>query len=98
MGEGHAGPKKKIADSLKEYKRYLALKMESARGAIQGLRMQVSFPLAINGVLICRYIADFVYVRNGVRIVEDCKGFKTPEYKLKFKMMEAIHGITILES
>ena len=44
------------------------------------------------------YIADFVYVKDGQRIVEDAKGFKTEVYKIKKKMMRSLLGITILET
>ena len=45
------------------------------------------------------YRADFVYtdVESGMQIVEDVKGFKTPEYILKRKMMLHFHGIIIKE-
>lgn len=45
------------------------------------------------------YIADFVYVDNdtGETIVEDTKGFRTPEYIIKRKLMLYIHGIKIRE-
>mgnify|MGYP002508203240 CR=1 FL=1 len=43
------------------------------------------------------YVADFVYLQNGRVVVEDVKGFKTPEYKLKKKMMRAFRGIAIQE-
>lgn len=43
------------------------------------------------------YVADFVYLQNGRVVVEDAKGFKTPEYKLKKKMMRAFRGIAIQE-
>ncbi|MEG1617372.1 MAG: DUF1064 domain-containing protein [Bacteroidales bacterium] len=46
----------------------------------------------------CRYIADFVYWENGVQIVEDSKGFKTPEYRIKKKLMLFIHNIKIRET
>ena len=45
----------------------------------------------------CSYYADFVYKENGKRIVEDTKGFRTPEYKIKRKLMYYIHGIQIKE-
>jgi hypothetical protein len=46
----------------------------------------------------CKYIADFVYRdRDGNRVVEDCKGFRTPVYKLKKKLMLHVHGIRIVE-
>ncbi|MBQ8836438.1 MAG: DUF1064 domain-containing protein [Clostridia bacterium] len=43
------------------------------------------------------YIADFTYTENGKQIVEDVKGFRTPEYKIKKKMMLYFHGIRIRE-
>ena len=44
------------------------------------------------------YVADFVYKdKDGNMVVEDSKGFRTPEYRLKKKMMRAFLGITIKE-
>jgi hypothetical protein len=44
------------------------------------------------------YIADFVYRdEKGGLIVEDVKGMKLPEYKIKRKLMYAVHGIKITE-
>lgn len=45
----------------------------------------------------CAYIADFVYKENGKKVVEDVKGFKTPDYKIKRKLMLWVHGIRIKE-
>lgn len=83
--------------SKKELKRWEVLKLRLAAGEISNLRRQVRFQLKINDFLICSYISDFVYSENGKSIVEDAKGFRTPEYKLKAKMMKAIHGIDIRE-
>lgn len=44
------------------------------------------------------YIADFVYIKDGQTIVEDCKGFKTDTYKLKRALMLYKYGIRILET
>lgn len=44
------------------------------------------------------YIADFVYMENGKKVVEDAKGYKTPEYKIKKKLLLWVHGIRIRES
>lgn len=46
----------------------------------------------------CSYIADFLYVQDGKLVVEDTKGFKTPEYILKRKMMLYLNGIRIKET
>lgn len=45
----------------------------------------------------CAYIADFVYCENGKKIVEDTKGFRTSDYKIKRKLMLHVHGIRIKE-
>lgn len=47
----------------------------------------------------CSYTADFVYRDNetGMQVVEDTKGVRTTEYKLKRKMMLYFYGIRIKE-
>lgn len=47
----------------------------------------------------CEYVADFVYKDHdtGLTVVEDTKGFKTPEYILKRKLMLYTFGIRIRE-
>lgn len=46
----------------------------------------------------CAYYADFVYTtKDGQTIVEDTKGVKTSEYKIKKKLMLYVHGISIHE-
>jgi hypothetical protein len=85
-------------DSKREHARWLVLKQSVAQGLISDLQRQVTFKLEVNGQLICRYRTDFTY-RNaeGALVVEDAKGFKTPEYKLKKKLMAACLGIDIVE-
>lgn len=46
----------------------------------------------------CSYVADFVYVQDGETVVEDSKGFRTADYKIKRKLMLYIHGIRIKET
>lgn len=84
--------------SKKEKARWMDLRLEERAGAIKDLKRQVVYPLEVNGMLICDYIADMVYERNGLVVCEDAKGFKTPEYKLKAKLMLACHGVEILET
>lgn len=46
----------------------------------------------------CTYIADFAYIDNeGNQIVEDTKGFRTPDYIIKRKLMLSLHNIKIVE-
>jgi len=87
-------------DSKAEAKRYKELKMLSSTGVIADLNLQPRYDLVINGVKCGFYKADFVYwdVENNCSVVEDVKGMKTPVYRLKKKLMFAIHGIDILET
>lgn len=91
-------------DSAREAKRYTRLRDMEEAGVIQDLCLQVPFVLLpsfeCDGVKYrgMRYIADFVYYRDGKRVVEDCKGFKTPEYKIKKKLMAYINHSNIEES
>ncbi len=93
-------------DSKKEYYRAQQLKLLLKAGLISNLREQVVFlliPSQTNGEGIeekpVKYKADFVYVDNatGQTVVEDTKGFRTPEYIIKRKLMLQVHGITIKE-
>lgn len=91
-------------DSAKEAKRFVKLREMQEAGRIQGLRLQVPFELLpsfeCEGVKYrgMKYIADFVYYRDGKQVVEDVKGVKTAEYKLKKKLMAFINHINIEES
>lgn len=44
------------------------------------------------------YIADFTYIENGERIVEDSKGFRTADYKIKRKLMYYFFKIKVRET
>jgi hypothetical protein len=85
-------------DSIRESKRFGELSLMQKAGLISGLELQQSFDIVVNGMKICRYVADFVYIEKTRRIVEDVKGVKTPSYTLKKKLMLACHGITIRET
>ena len=99
------GNKKVTVDGIKfdsrwESQRYLYLKSLERAGTVKDLELQVKFPIVINGEKICSYIADFRYKRQNQQdewydIVEDAKGFETPEFKLKKKLMKAGHGVEI---
>ena len=45
----------------------------------------------------CAYIADFTYKQDGKLVVEDTKGFRTPDYIIKRKLMYLVYGIKIKE-
>ena len=87
-------------DSRKEADYYGILKMRKMAGEIRDFKMQVPFRMEINGDLICKYIADFVVeYANGIQVIDTKSDFtrKNPVYRIKNKLMKAIHGITIIE-
>lgn len=72
-------------------------------GAISDLRREVKYVLVPKqkGTLrdeeALSYVADFVWVEGGILHVADVKGFKTPLYIAKRKLMKWFHGIEIEE-
>lgn len=88
-----------VFDSQREARRYGELKLLVRSGDIHSLELQPRFPIVINGVKVCTYVADFGYAdHTGSPVVEDVKGVKTPIYRLKAKLVKAVYGITILET
>lgn len=102
--------------SRKEARRYEELLMAEKMGLISELKVHPRFPINLdnwvtpNGQIIghahiCDYIADFSYLKNGRRVVEDTKGkdprtgwnTRTEAYKLKKIMMRIINGIDVVE-
>lgn len=91
-------------DSKWEYSVWCRLKMEERAGLISDLQRQVVFELIPAATLDSRklppvrYVADFVYMRDGQQVVEDAKGMESlPDYKLKRRMMFFFHGIVVRE-
>jgi hypothetical protein len=86
-------------DSKKEMNRHCELLLLEKAGAITDLQRQVKFELIpsqrINGKVVerpCGYVADFVYMQNDEKVVEDTKGFRTKDYIIKRKLMLYMHG------
>jgi hypothetical protein len=101
--DGHA--------SKREAKRAGVLKLLERAGQIKDLKEQVEFVLAPSVVIngrkrpAIKYFADFVYEDLGLPeffesrlVVEDCKGFRTPVYKLKRHLMKSVLNIDITET
>lgn len=96
-----------VHDSKKEARRGEELLLLKRAGAITNLDRQVKFVLipsqrGDDGKVIekeCFYKADFVYndASTGEYIVEDAKGMRTKEYKIKRKLMLWVHHIRIRE-
>lgn len=84
--------------SRKEAGQWQKLLLREGSGQIRGLQRQVPYPMVINGIPVCEYIADWTYYEGDTLIVGDCKGRKTDLYRLKAKLMLALYGITIRET
>ncbi len=94
-------------DSVKEAERWNVLVAREHGGAIADLRKQVRFELVPKQLRDdglpekpVQYVADFVYVEDGRRVVEDVKSPMTrrlKDYIIKRKLMLWVHGITIRE-
>jgi hypothetical protein len=103
--DGHTFPSKR------EAARYSELRLLEKAGEIDDLELQPSFDLHVAAYVancppgvrsarkVARYVADFRYVvrLTGAVVYEDSKGFSTPVYKLKRKMVQAEYGIDIVE-
>ena len=95
-----------VFDSKKEAKRYGELLLLERCKEIYDIKTQVPYELIprqndVNGKILerpCVYIADFTYSDTGGDFhVEDTKGFRTPDYILKRKLMLHVLGIRIEE-
>lgn len=87
-------------DSAKEARRWQDLCLWQASGQITQLLRQQRFKIVVNGVHICDYIADVTYREHGKLVVEDTKSAHTRKmdvYRLKKKLMLAVHKIEIRE-
>lgn len=88
-------------DSKREAIRYLELRRLEDAGEISELECQPAFPLVVNGMRIGEYRGDFRYVdrRSGDVVTEDVKSLatKTATYRLKIKLVAALHGVKIRE-
>jgi hypothetical protein len=80
-------------DSKAEAERHLELLEKVARKEITGLERQPVFRLEVEGTWITTYRADWRYydLINECVAVEDKKGFETPEFKIKWRLVQALH-------
>ncbi|HDR8927866.1 DUF1064 domain-containing protein [Burkholderia vietnamiensis] len=89
-------------DSRRERDRWIELSRQLAVGEISELERQVVFVIAEAVVIdgrkkpALRYVADFVYERDGKTVIEDVKGMVTREYRIKRHLM-AVRGLQIVE-
>ena len=82
-----------------EAERYQQLMLLERAGEISGLQLQVEFQI-FKGYInpdtgektkSVVYVADFLYIDNGDNrmIVEDTKGMETPDFRLKWKLVQS---------
>lgn len=89
-----------VFDSKREAARYQELKLLQMAGKIESLELQPVYQLLVkSGRSVGKYRADFRYfdVETQEWIVEDSKGVRTPVYRLKRKIVEAVYDIRIVE-
>lgn len=83
--------------SKREAEYYAELKLREKAGEVYEVEMQRPFAIVINGQLVCTYKSDFHFydaIAERRRVV-DTKGYATPEFKLKKKLMKAVLGLEI---
>lgn len=89
---GHSHPSKA------EARRCDQLRLLERAGEIMRLEREVPYDFIVNGTKVFTYRADFRYFTDLGCVVEDVKGFATPVYKLKKKLLEAQYpGLKIVE-
>lgn len=95
-----------VFDSKREAERWSHLQLLQRAGRISGLQRQVPFvlvpPVKFEGSAkkkpAIRFIADFEYIENGARVVEDVKSeitAKLPAFQMKRHLMKHLHGIDV---
>lgn len=91
-----------VFDSLKEYARFQELKMLQRAGKVSQVERQVklviqeAFKYEDERISEIYYRADFVYIKDGRKVVEDVKGFDeetqayrtTADFRLKWKLLK----------
>jgi hypothetical protein len=80
-------------DSMRESQRYSELKLMEKMQDINTLEvhpiilLQPAFEYMGKTIRAITYEADFGYLQDGAKIFEDVKGFETPVFRLKWKML-----------
>lgn len=80
--------------SKREARRYEELKLMQKAGEVVFFLRQIPFYLPGN----IKYVCDFqVFFKDGTVRFEDVKGMRTPQYKAKKRMVEALYPVEIVE-
>ena len=84
-------------DSKREAEYYAGLKLREKSGEVYEVELQRPFKITINGLLICTYRCDFSFfddIEKRFRVI-DVKGVETDVFRLKRKLMKAVHKIDV---
>lgn len=85
----------KIYDSRFEASQGNELELRKKAKDIKDYQTQVNFPLIVNGYNVGTYVADFLIIHNdGSKEILEAKGFATPVFRLKWKLVEALYSDT----
>lgn len=78
---------------------YTELRWQYLAGLITEPLLQVRFALGLHYGRMRFYVADLVHVdlATGMLVVTEAKGYRTPTYKQKKPVFEALYGIPICE-
>lgn len=102
------GNVKKVVDGItfhskREADRWLELKILLRAERIQNLRRQVAYEILPSVKFdgnkkrsrAIWYYADFVYIEDGVEVIEDVKGAETAVFRLKRHALKALCGLEV---
>lgn len=79
-----------------EYASHLDILMLA--GEVRSWSRQRPFPLLVGGRLVANYIADFVVEERGGReVIQEVKGWQTPDSKLKMSLLKACYPATLVK-
>lgn len=92
--------------SKTEKDRYEYLRLLEKAHEIQNLRRQVKYPLTLQhggykpvivmaGGKPAHYTPDFVYIENGITVIEDVKGYRDENSKLRIRVFEAFYDLKV---
>jgi hypothetical protein len=78
--------------SIKEAAYAQELDWRIKAGELREWKRQVPIDLYVGDMKICTYTIDFVEIdKNGGEMWTEVKGFETPEWRLKWKLFEALY-------
>lgn len=81
-------------DSAREasYARELDLLLHEKNGKLKEWQRQVDVVLVVNGLKVCSIIVDFLEIyKDGHERWVEIKGKETPDWKLKWRLFDALH-------